>query len=106
MDSKKCGVHPPLRGLLSIGLMVALSGCYHVRLTASGGPLMTSGFPATLNSSRVVPPLPLPPPPRDCSTNGLDQVQVETTYGHALLTVFTFGGWSQVEVKYWCAAPA
>jgi hypothetical protein len=105
MDRKNPGNHSPAAGLLLVGLVAAMTGCYHTRLTAAGKALTTTGLPAVLNSSRVLPPVPLPPPPGDCSANGLYQVQVETTYGQALHTVFTFGSWSQVEARYWCAAP-
>jgi len=110
MSCWKVGFDPPLRGILSIGLAIVLSGCYHARLITSGESLTASQNPPTepLDASRVVPVPPLRtagPPPADysCPLNGLYQVRLSTTFGDALGAVFTFGAWSRVTAGWWCA---
>ena len=108
MNRENAGVGLTLRLTLVAALMAAASGCYHARLTASGGPLTSSmnGYPADLDTSRVVPPpQTVPSDPKTCPVNDLYQVRVTPSFGRSLLTVFTFGEWSEVGVQWWCAAP-
>jgi hypothetical protein len=98
----------PLRAALLVGLMAASSGCYHARLTTSGGPLTSSsnGYATDLDASRVVPPpQTLPSDPTTCPVNETYQVRVNSTFGRSLLTVLTLGARSKVGVQWWCAAP-
>lgn len=92
----------PLGDLAILGLLILLSGCYHVRVTAP------DPNPATEYEQRTTHGLFWGLVQRDtrainCQSNALDEVEVTTNLGYLVLSVATLGIWVPMRVRWKCA---
>lgn len=96
---------PAHRSLLTVAVLIVLTGCYATRVTVPEPDPATDFRHETVHSlfwGLIQDDVEA----TDCVSNAIDELRVRTNLGYSLLSILTLGFWIPMDVEWRCAREA